>query len=114
MNTIQLVPDIYIPLWSKNSYQDHLNDFPSDIGIVCKCNTRKTVFTRKTKFKQHCKTKTHKKYLKSLVEIEANPLRKVYELEKIVKVQQTIIKKYEKEIASFQNNVEIDDLLGIN
>ena len=39
---LEVIPEKYIPLWSKNGYKDHFNDFPTTIGIFCMCTKRKT------------------------------------------------------------------------
>ena len=96
--TVEVTPDKYIPLWSKKGYEDHLNDFPTTNGIFCKCTKRKTIFKKKYRFKVHCGGKFHKRYLVSLLETETNPLKRVDELSETVKVQQILIKSYEKEL----------------
>ena len=96
--TVEVIPEKYIPLWSKNGYEDHFNDFPTTNGIFCRCTKRKTIFNKKHRFKAHCRGKLHKRYLLSLLETETNPLKRVDELTETVRVQKIIIKAHEKEL----------------
>ena len=48
--TVEVIPEKYIPLWSKNGYEDHFNDFPTTNGIFC---SSASLFASETKFSNY-------------------------------------------------------------
>jgi len=93
--------DIYEPNIDNNgNYSDYLppsSKFSN--GLRCPCGARKDhVFDSRSSFSMHIKTKTHQKWLGDLNTNKMNFYSECEKLKEIVKSQQIIIAKQEKEI----------------
>ena len=93
--------DIYEPNVDNNgNYADYLppsSKFSN--GIRCPCGARKDhVFDSRSSFALHIKTKTHQKWLGDLNTNKMNFYSECEKLKEIVKSQQIIIAKLEKEV----------------
>jgi hypothetical protein len=93
--------DIYEPNIDDNgNYVDHL---PSSSkftnGLRCPCGARKDhIFDSRASFSSHIKTKTHQKWTSDLNTNKMNFYSECEKLKEVVKSQQIIIAKLEREI----------------
>lgn len=93
--------DIYEPNVDNNgNYADYLpSSSKFSNGIRCPCGARKDhVFDSRSSFALHIKTKTHQKWLGDLNTNKMNFYSECEKLKEIVKSQQIIIAKLEKEV----------------
>jgi len=93
--------DIYEPNIDNNgNYADYLppsSKFSN--GLRCPCGARKDhVFDSRSSFAIHIKTKTHQKWLSELNTNKMNFYSECEKLKEVVKSQQIIIAKLEKEV----------------
>jgi hypothetical protein len=100
-STIAIDSDIYEPnIDDKGNYTDYI---PSSSkftnGLRCPCGARKDhIFDTRPSFASHIKTKTHQKWISDLNTNKMNFYSECERLKEIVKSQQIIIAKLEKEI----------------
>ena len=93
--------DIYAPNVDDNSnYVDYLpTSSKFSNGLRCPCGARKDhSFDSRSSFAGHIKTKTHQKWLSDLNTNKMNFYSECEKLKEVVKSQQIIIAKLEKEI----------------
>lgn len=100
-STIVVDSDIYEPNTDdKGSYTDYLppsSKFSN--GLRCPCGARKDhIFDTRSSFAIHIKTKTHQKWLSDLNTNKMNFYSECEKLKDLVKSQQIIIARLEKEI----------------
>lgn len=93
--------DIYEPNVDNNgNYADYIppsSKFSN--GLRCPCGARKDhIFDSRSSFIMHIKTKTHQKWLGDLNTNKMNFYSECEKLKEVVKSQQIIIAKFEKEI----------------
>ena len=93
--------DIYEPnIDNEGNYTDYLppsSKFTN--GLRCPCGARKDhVFDSRSSFAGHIKTKTHQKWLADLNTNKMNFYSECEKLKELVKSQQIIIAKLEKEV----------------
>lgn len=102
MNSTLIVDsDIYEPnIDEKGNYADYLpSSSKFSNGLRCPCGTRKEhIFDSRGSFATHIKTKTHQKWLSDLNTNKMNFYSECEKLKDLVKSQQIIIAKMEKEI----------------
>lgn len=100
-STIAIDSDIYEPnIDDKGNYTDYI---PSSSkftnGLRCPCGARKDhIFDTRPSFASHIKTKTHQKWISDLNTNKMNFYSECERLKEVVKSQQIIIAKLEKEI----------------
>jgi hypothetical protein len=98
--SIALESDIYCP--AIDSSGDYIDKIPSFLnlksGLRCPCLDK--VYQTHSSFYAHCKTKTHQSWIETLNFNKANFVLENTKLKELVKSQQLIIAKMEKEVAS--------------
>jgi len=98
---LSLESDIYEPnIDNDGNYMDYI---PSSSkftnGLRCPCDARKDhIFDSRCSFAAHIKTKTHQKWLADLNTNKMNFYSECEKLKEVVKSQQIIIAKLEKEV----------------
>ena len=100
-STIAVDSDIYEPnIDDKGSYADYLpSSSKFSNGLRCPCGARKDhIFDSRGSFSNHIKTKTHQKWLSDLNTNKMNFYSECEKLKEVVKSQQIIIARLEKEI----------------
>jgi hypothetical protein len=100
-SNIALDSDIYEPnIDDKGNYVDYIppsSKFAN--GLRCSCGARKDhIFDTRSSLANHIKTKTHQKWLSDLNVNKMNFYSECEKLKEVVKSQQIIIAKLEKEI----------------
>lgn len=93
--------DIYEPnIDNDGSYTDYIPPSSKFLnGIRCPCGARKDhVFDSRSSFVSHIKTKTHQKWLSDLNTNKMNFYSECEKLKEVVKSQQIIIAKLEREV----------------
>jgi hypothetical protein len=98
---LSLDSDIYEPnIDSDGNYADYLpscSKFTN--GLRCPCGARKDhIFDSRSSFASHIRTKTHQKWLGDLNTNKMNFYSECEKLKEVVKSQQIIIAKLEKEV----------------
>lgn len=100
-STIAINSDIYEPNIDENgNYTDYLPPSSKFLnGLRCPCGARKDhIFDTRPSFSSHIKTKTHQKWLSDLNTNKMNFYSECEKLKDVVKSQQIIIARLEKEI----------------
>jgi hypothetical protein len=95
--------DVYSPIVDENgNYTDKIPFFGNlQHGIKCPCGSRKEkAYETHTIFSQHTKTKSHQKWLQTLNTNKANYYVECEKLQTIVRQQQLIIARLEKQVQS--------------
>lgn len=98
---LSLESDIYEPnINDEGNYADYLPPSSKFInGLRCPCGARKDhIFDSRCSFSSHIKTKTHQKWLGDLNTNKMNFYSECEKLKEVVKSQQIIIAKLEKEV----------------
>ena len=100
-STIAIDSDIYEPnIDDKGNYMDYIpSSSKFSNGLRCPCGARKDhIFDTRISFSNHTKTKTHQKWISDLNTNKMNFYSECEKLKEVVKSQQIIIAKLEKEI----------------
>ena len=129
MSEITLTPDTYIPsVDNRGNYIDNIPIIKN--GIICLCGSRKDkVYENNHKFSIHIKSQKHQNWLIMLNQNKANYYLENIKNKELIENQKKIIANLENNLKNQElvincliekvkikevNQVEINDLLGIN